>query len=212
MPRCTLCRLRYDAASPEDRARHGRVHDALLRGLRYRPAQSDRVVCEQDGMRLAVVTGESPVAQRRRAVLAFRLASREMRYSGSGYTKREPKEQDSHAFLLYRKGRLIGLFILARRDRWTDAAWNDEEPNGIAEKSGWAACRKSIPEGGPLWSVDFMWIARDRRRQGYGKLLLEGAGCFLGARPEEFGWLPPFTPFGKAFIRHVQPEEFRAAK
>ncbi len=212
MPRCELCRLRYDAASTEDRARHGRVHDALLRGLRYRPARSDRVVCEQDGTRVAVVARESPVAQRRRAVRTFQLASREMRYTGSGYTKREPKEQNSHAFLLYRRGRLIGLFILARRGRWTEAAWNDEKPNGIAEVSGWTACRNRIPEGGPLWSVDFMWIARDRRRQGYGRLLLECAGRFLGTPPEEFGWLPPFTPFGKAFIRHVQPEEFRAAK
>jgi hypothetical protein len=204
--------MRYDDASPEDRARHGRVHDALLRGLRYRPARSDRVVCEQGGTRVAVVTGESPVPQRRRAVLAFRLASREMRYSGSGYTKREPKEEDSHAFLLYRGERLVGLFILARRGRWTRAAWNDEDPNGIAEMSGWTVCRERVPDGEPLWSVDFMWIARNRRRQGYGRLLLECAGRFLGTPPGEFGWLPPFTPFGKAFIRHVQPEDFLATK
>lgn len=212
MARCELCRLRYDTDSPEDQARHRRVHDALLRGLRYRLALSDRVICEKDGTRVAVVTRESPVTQRRRAVLAFRLASREMRYSGSGYTKREPKEQDSHAFLLYRGGRLIGLFILAHRDRWTDAAWNEEEPNGTAEVSGWTACRNRNSGGGPLWSVDFMWIARNRRRRGYGRLLLECAGRFLGTPPEEFGWLPPFTSLGKSFIRHVHPEGFRAAR
>lgn len=211
MARCELCRLRYNPQSPADRSRHRRVHDALVNGLPYRPARSDRVISERGGTRVAVVTRDSPFAQRRRAVSAFRAASREMRYTGSGYTKREPKENDSHAFLLYRGNRLIGLFILARRPRWAEGVWNDEEPNGVTEVSGWDM-RKREQGGGPLWSVDFMWIARKHRRRGFGKLLLQCAARFLGTTVEEFAWLPPFTPFGKAFIRHVRPEAFEVAE
>jgi GNAT superfamily N-acetyltransferase len=211
MPRCELCRLRYDAESPADRSRHRRVHDALLNGLRYSPTRSDRVISEQDGARFVVVTRDSPIAQRRRAVSVFRVASREMRYSGSGYTKREPKEDDSHAFLLYRGNRLTGLFILARRRGWVEGAWNEQEPNGVAEVSGWDV-RERDQGAVSLWSVDFMWIARKYRRQGVGSLLLRCAAGFLGATSEEIAWLPPFTPLGKAFIRHVQPKAFRAAR
>jgi hypothetical protein len=134
-----------------------------------------------------------------------------MRYSGSGYTKREPKKHDSHAFLLWQGGRLIGLFVLARRPRWVNAAWNQEEPNGVAEVSGWDV-RKGERDSGPLWSLDFMWIVRKHRRQALGRLLLQCAAQFLGITVEELAWLPPFTPAGKAFIRHVQPEMFRAAR
>ncbi|MBI5016624.1 MAG: hypothetical protein HZB55_14175 [Deltaproteobacteria bacterium] len=211
MARCELCRLRYDPESSASRSLHRRVHDASLNGLRYPHARSDRVIAERDGSRVAVVPREAPLAQRRRAVAAFRAASREMRYSGSGYTEREPKELDSHAFLLYRGPRLIGLFILARRTRWAEGVWNDEEPNGVADVSGWAV-RKREQEDGTLWSVDFMWIARNHRRQGFGRVLLQCAAGFLATAPEEFAWLPPFTRFGKAFIRHVRPTSFRAAK
>jgi GNAT superfamily N-acetyltransferase len=211
MARCELCRLRYDPNSPEDCSRHRRVHDASLNGLRYRQTPSDRVIAEKDGWRLSVVARESPFAQRRRAVTAFRMASREMGYSGSGYAKREPKEDDTHAFLLYRGSRLIGLFILAHRARWVEGRWNEEEPTGGSEVSGWDV-RTRVRGVEPVWSVDFMWVARKYRRQGQGKLLLQGAADFLGTTVEQFAWLPPFTPFGKAFIRHVQPKEFRAAK
>jgi GNAT superfamily N-acetyltransferase len=211
MARCELCRLRFDPNSPEDCARHRRVHDVAVNGLRYRQTPSDRIIAEEDGWRVAVVSRESPFAQRRRAVRAFRIASREMGYSGAGYAKREPKEDDTHAFLLYRGSRLIGIFLLAYRTRWVEGAWNEEEPRGDAEVSGW-----SVPKRGrgaePLWSVDFMWIARKHRRQGYGRLLLQRAAHFLGTTVEQFAWLPPFTPFGKAFIRHVRPREFRAAQ
>ena len=211
MARCEICRLRYDPDSPADRSRHRRVHDALLNGLPYRPARSDRVICEEEGSRVSVVTRDSPVAQRRRAVLAFRTAAREMRYSGSGYTKREPRETDFHAFLLYRGNRLVGLFLLARRSQWVEGVWNEEEPNGLAEVSGWDVQRREQQDG-PLWSVDFMWIARKHRRQGYGHLLIQCAGRLLGTPVDQFAWLPPFTPFGKEFIRHVRPTAFRAAK
>ncbi|MBI5442859.1 MAG: GNAT family N-acetyltransferase [Deltaproteobacteria bacterium] len=209
MARCELCRLRYDPNSPADRLRHRRMHEALLNGLPYRPARSDRVVFEEDGARVAVVTPESPFAQRRRAVTAFRLASREMRYSGAGYSKREPKEDESHAFLLYRGGRLIGVFILARWTRWVEGAWNQEDPNGVADVSGWEVLRRQA-KGEPVWSVDFMWVARNYRRQGWGKLLLDAAARLLGTPVDEFAWGPPFTPVGKAFIRRVRPGSFRA--
>lgn len=211
MARCELCRLRYNPNSPEDCARHRRAHDVLLNGLRYRQTPSDRLIAEQDGWRIAVVNHDSAFAQRRRAVLAFRLASREMGYSGAGFAKREPKEDHTHAFLLYRGSRLIGLFLLAQRARWVEGAWNEEEPKGFSEVSGWDI-RKRERGSEPLWSVDFMWIARKHRREGYGKLLLQRAARFLETTVEQFAWLPPFTPFGKAFIRHVRPKEFRAAQ
>ncbi|NTU59689.1 MAG: hypothetical protein HGA98_01370 [Deltaproteobacteria bacterium] len=211
MPRCDVCRLRYDLKSPESVARHLRVHDALVNGFRYGAARSDRIVWAEGGLRIALVTGDSPVPQRRRAVSAFRVASREMGYSGSGYAKREPEEDEAHAFLLYRAGRMIGLFLLARRERWMEGAWNDEEPNGVAEVSGWRADRRERGET-PLWSLDFMWIARKYRRQGYGRIVIGAAARTLGTTPEGLAWLPPFTPNGKAFIRHIQPVAFRAAQ
>lgn len=211
MARCELCHLRYDPNSPEDCARHRSVHDVLLNGLRYRRTPSDRVIAEPEGWRVTVVDRDSPFAQRRRAVLAFRAASREMGYSGGGYTKREPKDHDTHAFLLYRGSRLIGLFLFAQRGRWVEAEWNGEEPRGGIEVSGWDV-RARARGVDPVWAVDFMWIARKHRRKGCGKLLLRHAAQFLGTTVEQFAWLPPFTPFGKAFIRHVRPTEFRAAR
>lgn len=211
MPRCEICRLRYDAKSPEDVLRHRRVHDALLNGFRLVPMRSERVVLEQEGLRIALVTGDSPFSQRRRAVRAFRIASREMGYSGSGFAKSEPEESETHSFLLYRGSRLIGLFLLARRGRWVEGEWNDDEPNGIAEVSGWEI-RKRERGTTPLWSLDFMWIARKYRRQGYGRIAIHCAARTLGTTAEELSWLPPFTSFGKAFIRHIQPVAFRAAQ
>jgi GNAT superfamily N-acetyltransferase len=211
MALCTLCRLRYDANSPADAKRHQRVHEWTLSGLPYKPIQSDRVVLEEEKARVTVVTRESPLPQRHRAVRAFRLASREMGYTGSGYSVNEPPETDSHAFLLYTRGRLVGLFILARRTRWVEGVWNQEEPNSISDLSGWEL--QSRPrQSEPVWSVDFLWVVPTLRRQGYGRVVLRAAAAFLATPEDQFAWLPPFTPVGKKFIRQVRPQTFRAAK
>lgn len=210
MARCPRCRLRYNPSSPADQARHRRVHDWTLNGLRCRPSRSERVVLAEKDDRIAVVTADSSLPQRKRAVWIFRLASREMGYTGYGYSLAEPAEHESHAFLLYRAQRLSGLFLFARRP-WVWGEWTEEEPNGLADNSGWVR-RSRYPEPEPAWSVDFFWIAPNQRKRGMAAIVLGAAADCLGEAPEAFSWLPPFTALGKPFIRRLHPGLFKVAR
>ncbi|WP_025323595.1 GNAT family N-acetyltransferase [Deferrisoma camini] len=210
MARCRVCHTRYDPDDPADAARHRRLHDRVTRGLPRRPLAGERVLWQGDGLRVTVVVPAAPRAQRRRVEEIARIGAREMGYTGSPYSLREPPELRTHGFLGYRGARLAGVFLLAHRRVEAVAEWVEgEEPDGVAPRKGW---RVREPGEGTAWSVDFLWVAPRYRRTGLGRRILTEAARYLGVPLPDLAWYPPFTAVGRRFIPAVSGPTFRVAR
>jgi len=203
MVNCPVCGMAYVQGLPEDEKAHRDYHDPIANGKPGRPIKSDKVVWKGLGDRITVVTGHSPLPQRRRAEKAGQVANAEMHYDRGIYCATEPPDdRDIHLFLYYVRNRIVGLAIFERRrhvwlDTWSKVA--EPQPKKLDDCSG-------------IWSVGFIWVHVKHRRRGIAWRLFEEGIAHLGVDRSSVGFYTPFSEDGKAFVRSLCPLEFLIAK
>jgi GNAT superfamily N-acetyltransferase len=186
--------MHYVRGLPADERAHRTRHDSIVNGTPSRAPKSDIVVWRERDARITVVTPCSPIAQRRLAARAGRLANMELRYDGGVYDEYEtPDSRDLHIFLYHRGERIVGFMIVERRThifRWNWSATTEREP-------------ELVPGAAPTWTVGFLWVHRASRRTGVGRSLIRAAVERLGIKEKLFAWYPPFSSAGEAFARSI---------
>lgn len=83
MGTCQICGMRYIEGLPDDEKQHRGYHDKVVNGVPARRLNADQVIWANHEDRIEVVNSLSPAAQRKRAALTSKIASREMRYAFS---------------------------------------------------------------------------------------------------------------------------------
>jgi len=196
--------MHYVPEVPEDLHGHKKYHDTIVNGLPCHRLKSDLVIWEERDYRITVVIhATSPVAQRKRAEDAGRLANKDTRYDFPPYDSGKALDKrDVHIFLLFFKNRIVGFLIIDRRETIWKYTWEQykshEELDPISHP--------------PIWSVGLVWIHRRHRRKGLGQRLISEAMSFGGIHIDSLGWYTPFTELGEALVKKICPDFFYIAK
>ena len=201
---CKVCGMGYVPEIPDDSREHRKYHDAVVNGLRVCPLKNDVTIWSQGDVRITVAKQLSPLAQRRRVEKVARLANRETHYNFGLYCAGEPaNELDTHAFVLYKGKRAVGLLLADKRDRVWKAYWADW---GIGKKP------EEVTGSSPIWSIGFVWVIKHLRRQELATTIVNEAVTYLGCSCETVGWYTPFTELGEHLVRSCCPDMFYIAK
>jgi len=203
MVNCPVCGMGYVEGLPEDEKAHRDYHDPIANGVPRPPVKSDKVVWKALGDRITVVTGHSPLPQRRRAEKAGQVANAEMHHTGGIYCAMEaPDERDIHLFLYYVRNRIVGLAIFERRRHVWLGTWSTEaEPQP-----------KKLDDSRGIWSLTILWVHMKHRRRGIARRLFEAGIKHLAVDRRSIGFYTPFSEDGEAFVRSLYPLEFLIAK
>ena len=200
---CPDCGMGYCPDAPADRKEHSDYHDKVVHGLRIRPATSDQVIAAQSDCQILLVTQRSKLIQRDRVREIGTLANRETRFDGGvAAGLGAPDASDTHAYVLRRAVRAVGLLMIHRCSKIWRTSWAEYA------QGKW----KQLPEHPPTWSIAYIWIHREHRRRGYASALARTALKDLNCPLEAVGFYPPFTEAGEALARSLCPTTFLIAK
>lgn len=196
---CRVCGFMYVSGYDRDMREHRKRHDRFVHGIKAPPLKTDRILHDENGLRITVVTPESPLVQRQRAErVAFR-AKRDTPFDFASYHAKEPEEIEYPCVLLAtRAERAIGYLVLRRYAYFCETTWKEyTNPN-----------RKGLPTlDGERWSVGMVWVLAGNRSQGLATRLLEHAVRFVGIPLSALAWSTPFTEYGERLARRHFPEQ-----
>jgi GNAT superfamily N-acetyltransferase len=200
---CEECGLSY-TRSPSDRRIHRRYHGDTIYGVKARLTNHDRIIWRDEGRLVSVVDSSSPMERKKYAEKVAVVAKRGTPFDFPAYIAGEgPDRYDTHAFMLDRDGRTIGLLVAGKGTHIWPCTWaqydQGEQPMRLTD----------VPE---MWSLYYVWIAPAHRREGLAQLLFGQAACFLGILPDQFGCCPPFTELGETWARRTWPVSFYVVK
>jgi len=197
LAKCPDCEMMYVPDIPEDKRAHQRFHHDTLRGPRARPLKSDRVIWRGNGRALTCVNSKSPLAQKRRANKAARVANRTTPYDFPPYLHFDrPTENDLHFFLMSMNGRIAGVLVMAQLPHLCRCTWEQMDRKEYDE----------IQRHPIRWTSNYAWTAPASRRTGLASRMVQEAVRFFGIGPQELGWFPPFTDDGKELVRSICPD------
>ncbi len=166
--------------------------DRLANGVPLLDPQAGEPLSEGN-VRLIVVNGQSSYDCQRVAHDLAVLAKRDMGLVYTAWARAESAGQDEpHAFVLAKDGRAIGMIVVRRRRHWEETSW-DERLDAV---------RPSRHEE-QRWSTEIIWIARNHRGKGYGRLLINMALYHLETKGPDMAWTLPFSSGGARLIRSV---------
>jgi hypothetical protein len=143
-----------------------------------------------------LVDHRSSRALRDRAQRIGSAANRETRFDFGVYHAAEAdaeyRDLDSHAFLLRRANRGIGLLVV----RWRSPTWWYDWhtwPTDTDEK---------LP---PRRTVGLVWIHQAHRRHSLAASLVRDGARYLGITVSDLAWEVPMSPSGEALARSLCP-------
>ena len=192
------------------RRAHCVFHDEYLLGVRLRRLDAFKHVGMIDDANVLLVRPDSRRFARLRAERVSRRAIEEPVDAG-GYDKPTfyaeneysiVPEFASHALLLSRHGRGIGLLVMERRVPRGRYRWD-------ANAERYALTSEETR--GTTWAVVHVWLLPSARGRGFATRLVEMGLQGFAVEPGEEAWLTPFTEGGFSLFRRIAPAGFWAA-
>lgn len=178
---------------------HRRRHDRFVHGIKAPPLKTDRVLVDENGLRITVVTPLSPLIQRERAAKVALRAKRDTPFDFASYHASETEDDERpRVFLATRRDRAIGFLILRFKTYFCETTWDEfTQPN-----------RSSLPTlYGERWAVGMIWVLAAERQRGLATQLLMRGVQFVGIPLQELAWSVPFTEYGERLARRHFPEQ-----
>lgn len=195
---CPDCGLSYMPTISRDAKNHRSYHDKKMNGPAYKRLASDQAIWEEIGARLVVVTPKSPFVQRKRAERVSLVAASDARFSFvSCCAQKRPDELDLHMFLLFKNKRAIAFAKLEKCFYKRFLTWHQYDND---YEIPWVAANP------PIWAVTYVWVCRNRLRQGWARQLISEACRFLGLTEMNVGWVCPLTESGNLLVRNLCPD------
>ena len=148
---------------------------------------------DNDGPQLITVDGASNATLQQIAHGLAMVVKRDMGFAHPAWHRSETTDASQpHAFLLAQDNHAVGLLVSRRRFRWSEADW-DANLHAVPVS----------PHDESRWSADIIWIARDYRGKGYGRLLINLALFHLEAEAQDMAWAMPFSEGGERLLRSL---------
>lgn len=179
-----------------ERAKHRYYHDSILNGKPVKRTPSDKVVWKGNDTYILAVNSQSPPKQRERAEKVGLIANRETGYDFLPYHARFKYEDNTYAFILVKDSKAIGFIVTCM----PEAVWNSSE-----EKLSSGSHNIAL-------TICFIWIAKNCRQKGYGKLLVDKALKYQNKTINNVGWYPPLTKLGEKLALNLCPNGLYYAK
>jgi hypothetical protein len=119
------------------------------------------------------------------------------------------RQYSIHGLMEYREGRGIALLLVERREHIWPARWDaalrviDAKPVEcpVIQLSEW-----TYTVG--RWTIRFIWVLPQFRRQKIAMRLIEEASRFTGVPIEKLAWYPPFSDEARCLVHQLCPDHF----
>lgn len=180
--RCKACGASYCLDEVKEVAKHKKCVEKLHKGFVSGRIPSDILIWEEPRFWITVVVHNDTVSvQRKRVERISKLGNGSINDFTYWYpeSNKWDRKLNLHSFLLYTKNRLIGVITFAQRREISDEFEN------------------------LIWVVEFLWVAKNHRREGYAKSLLSQSIHYLNVKMDDLQWSPMLSSEGKLFANSV---------
>ena len=126
------------------------------------------------------------------------VAQRSMSEYPAGYDG-TVTEDDQRLYVLVDGDRVVAFALTALDERFWRLSWATDGAIDLFEDT-------ALSRRGP--KVGRVWVAASYRGKGLSVQLVEVAAGHLAVAPSELGWELPFTPAGRALVRHFCQSSF----
>jgi hypothetical protein len=200
------CDMGFNPEEPANVRFHTKYHDRVVNGIIAPQKKADQIIWEEEPFRVSVVNSLSPFPLRFRAEVVGSCAHTDNTCKSYDFgpfaAEGMPLEKDTHAFLLHKHNRVIGIVTAQKAKHVWKCTWEQYENHQFEELVGYP----------PMWGIAFAWIHRRYRGQGLTRRVIVEAAAFFTTNVEFLGWQTPFTQSAKKMIKRLCPTCFYIAK
>jgi GNAT superfamily N-acetyltransferase len=195
---CEKCGMWYSETNSSDQRQHRLYHDKKVNGFKYNAYKSERRIYQERDLIITAVDMHSNQYEIARALELGIMGHTESRYSSRPFDESELYDQSSKltVFLLHKNKRTIGILVVELEKLKWDMSWTDYNTDQVIET------KKSNQI---YWSGRFIWIHKQYRRKGYGRLLVKEALQHLGISINEFGYSSHLSKEGILLAQSISP-------
>ena len=198
--KCNVCRMEYCPELHSNVLAHRR-HHRLIVGSKQLPLKSDQVLEEDAKRRIVLVSPGSGIYPRKRLEKFSRRLNLELGFDVCAYeADGDHFAHNTHGFMAFLDHRPVGFLLL----EWSLFVY----------RLTWAEWSRGVtPEPttmtAPCWTVTFIGVQSNQRRNGLGSWLLSVASRWAKVPIQDLAWGPPFTrPLGERFVRRHTGDSF----